>query len=84
MPAEEEKTENTPFPENPWRVFFWEFILFFLTLTLGIISAWQITRIIGSQNLPPVPVSSNQFIFSFFAATLIIFLIIRFLKFRSV
>jgi presenilin-like A22 family membrane protease len=83
MLAEEEKTENTSFPEKPWKIFFWEFILFFLTLTLGIISSQQITKIIGLQNLPPVPVSSYQFIFSFLVATLIIFLIIKLLRFRT-
>jgi presenilin-like A22 family membrane protease len=84
MQIEEGKIESSSFPQEPRRIFFWEGILFFLTLILGILTSWKILRIPGIelQKIPLRPSSLWEILFSFASGLLIVLLIIRFLKFR--
>lgn len=84
MPIEEEKIESLSFPQKPGKILFWEAILFFLTLELGILTSWKITQIpeIEIEKIPFKPGSFWEFIFSFVFTILLVFLIIRFVKFR--
>jgi len=78
----EERIEEISFPEKPWRIFFWEVLLFSLTFILGIASAFRINQILKIAKIPTEPISLWQFIISFLFVSLTIFLIIKFLKFR--
>jgi len=84
MQIEEEKIESPSFPQEPRKIFFWEGILFFLTLVLGILTSWKITQIpeIEIQKIPLEPGSLWEILTYFAILLLIILLIIRFLKFR--
>lgn len=84
LEIEEEKIKEIPFPGKPWRIFFWEAILFSLTLILGIISSWKILQIpqIEIQKIPLKPASFWEIIFSFVILLVAILLIIRYVKFR--
>ncbi|MBZ9578695.1 hypothetical protein KJA14_02485 [Patescibacteria group bacterium] len=85
MEIEKEKIKKAPFFPQPWKIFFWEAFLFSLTLGLGIISSLRIIQIleIEFQKIPLKPVSFLEFILPFLFLLLIVFLIIKFVKFRS-
>jgi len=92
MPADNEKQEQkevTPAPiQNPWRIFAMEAFLFSLTLGLGIATAFKINEILAIQKIaisqtPHQYYLVGGFIFYFILATLLIFLISYFLKFKK-
>ncbi|MFQ6049439.1 MAG: presenilin family intramembrane aspartyl protease [Candidatus Paceibacterales bacterium] len=66
-----------------WRIFAIEAFLFFLTFSLGIAAAFRINRIFKVQKTEIPQISFWKFIFYFFFATLFIFLIVRFVKFKK-
>lgn len=84
MQIEEEKIKSPSFPQEPRKIFFWEGILFFLTLISGIITSWKILQIPGIelQKIPLRPGSLWEILFYFAFILLIVILIIRFVKFR--
>jgi presenilin-like A22 family membrane protease len=61
-------------------LFLTEAILFYLTLTLGILCASRLEKILKFQKIELPSLSSIEFIFYFFIATLFAFLMFRFLK----
>jgi len=67
---------------NPWKIFWWEAFLFCLTLGLGILTAFKINKILKAEKIDLPPISFGQFLLYFLLATLFIFLISRFLKFK--
>jgi len=77
----EKQKEITPFPQ-PWQIFAIEAFLFCLTLGLGMAAAVQIGEVLKIQKITLPQVSFWRFIISFLLATLFIFLLIRFLKFK--
>ncbi len=79
--SEEEVTMTPLF--QPWKIFFWETFLFSLTLGLGIAAAFKINKILEIQKFTLSQIPFWKFIIAFLLATLFIFLIIRFLKFRK-
>jgi len=87
MPADNEKQgqkEVTPAPiQNPWRIFAIEAFLFCLTLLLGIATAFKINEILEIQKFTIPQISFWKFIVYFLLATLLIFLISYFLKFKK-
>lgn len=87
MPADNEKqgqTEVTPAPiQNPWRIFAIGAFLFCLTLGLGITTAFKINEILEIQKFTIPQISFWKFIVYFLLATLLIFLISYFLKFKK-
>jgi len=83
MEIQEEKIEEKTAFFQPWSVFFWEAFLFSLTLGLGIAAAFRINQILEIEKIILPQISFWRFILSFLLATLFIFLIIRFLKFRK-
>ncbi len=87
MSADNEKqgqTEVTPIPiQNPWRIFAIEAFLFSLTLLLGIATAFRINEILKFQKFIIPQISFWKFIVCFLLATLLIFLISYFLKFKK-
>jgi len=83
MQIEEEKTKEAPFSPS-WKIFFWEAFLFSLTLGLGIISSLRMIQLEQAGVITPAPpVSLWQFILSFSLVLLIVFLVIKFVKFRQ-
>ena len=74
--------EIKAFPSPPWRIFAIEAFLFCLTLGLGIAAAVQIGEVLKIQKIAIPQISFWRFIISFLLATLFIFLLIRFLKFK--
>ncbi len=87
MPADNEKqgqTEVTSSPiQNPWRIFAIEAFLFCLTLLLGIATAFKINEILEIQKFTIPQISFWKFVVYFLLATLLIFLISYFLKFKK-
>ena len=77
----EKQKEITPFPQ-PWQIFAIEAFLFCLTLGLGMAAAVQIGEVLKIQKITLPQVSFWRFIISFLLATLFIFLLISFLKFK--
>ena len=65
---------------SPWKIFFWEALLFSLTLFLGIANASKITGLLRAQEVPVAPVDFAQLILSFFLATVFILALIFFVK----
>jgi presenilin-like A22 family membrane protease len=61
-------------------LFLTEAILFYLTLTLGILCASRLEKILEFQKIERPSLSPIEFIFYFFLATLFSFLIFRFLR----
>jgi len=61
-------------------LFLSESILFYLTLTLGIFSAFLMKSALESQKIEPPPLSSFEFIFYFFFVSFLVILIFRFLR----
>jgi len=55
--------------QNPWRIFFWEAFLFGLTLSLGMIAAFKMIRILKMEEITLQPVSFWQFLLYFLLAT---------------
>jgi len=67
---------------NPWRVFFWEAVLFSLTLGLGIVTAFKINKILEIQKITLPQISSGKFTFYFLIATLFVLLLSYLIKFK--
>jgi len=65
-------------------VFLIEAVLFYLTLTLGILCAIELQKILKFQKLELPFISLFEFIFYFFLATVFLFLIFRFLREKTV
>lgn len=66
-----------------WRIFAIEAFLFSLTLLLGIITAFKMSKIIEIERILLSPPSLGGFIFYFVLATLFVFSVSFFLKFRK-
>lgn len=79
----DETVKTKIFPKQIWKVFVIEGFLFSLTLFLGIITAIKISNILEIQKteIPEFPLP--KFIIYFLLATLLIFLFVRFLKFKK-
>jgi len=69
--------------QSPWRIFTIEAFLFCLTLGLGIANTFKINQILKVRKIVPPEITFWQFIFYFLLTTLIILLILRFLKFQK-
>lgn len=67
---------------NPWKIFFWEAFLFCLTLGLGIVASFKISKILKTEEIVLPSVSFWQFLFYFLLATFFIFLVSLFRKFK--
>ena len=67
---------------HPWRVFFWEAVLFSLTLGLGIATAFKINKILEIQKIALPQISPGKFIFYFLIATLFVLLLSYLIKFK--
>jgi len=78
----EGEIRNQPQLFQSWKIFIVEAFLFSLTLSLGIISAFKLNEIFRIQKFTLPQISFWQFIFNFLLATLFIFLIVRFVKFK--
>lgn len=79
-----EQAEVTSVPiQFPWRIFAIEAFLFSLTLGLGIATAFRINQIVEIQKIALPQISFWRFLIAFFLATLFIFLITHFLKFKK-
>ncbi|MDI6591987.1 MAG: presenilin family intramembrane aspartyl protease [Patescibacteria group bacterium] len=85
MPADNETKEQAEIKsiQNPWRIFAIEAFLFCLTLGLGITTAFRINEIFKIEKITLPQIPFWKFIFYFLLATLFIFLISRFLKFKK-
>ncbi|MCK4781814.1 hypothetical protein KAS79_02725 [Candidatus Parcubacteria bacterium] len=68
---------------HPWRVFFWEAVLFSLCLGLGIITALKLNRLLEVQKIFLSQISFSQFLFYFLFGTFFILAICFFAKFRK-
>jgi len=66
-----------------WRIFIMEAFLFSLTLGLGIFTAFRINEILKFQKFTIPQISFGKFVIYFLLATLLIFLISYFLKFKK-
>jgi presenilin-like A22 family membrane protease len=75
-------TEVVPI-QSPWRIFAIEAFLFCLTIELGIAAAFKINELLKIKKITPPEISLWQFIFYFLLATLIILLILHFVKFQK-
>ena len=64
----------------PLNLFFWETILFSLTLFLGIATAFKINKFLEIQEISVAPINLSQFIFYFVIGTLCVLFIIFFIK----
>jgi len=85
MNTEDEiKKRKPPLLDQYWKIFFWETTLFILTLGLGIISALKIPQVVEAEieKMPFEPVSFWEFLLPFVIALSIVFLVIRFVKFK--
>jgi len=71
------------FPKQAWKVFAIEGFLFSLTLVLGIATAAKISNILEIKKTEIPEFSLSQFIIYFLFVSLLIFLFVRFLKFRK-
>lgn len=67
-----------------WKILLIQAILFSSTLILGIFSARQIKKSLFVQKIEIPQISFFNFIFSFAIATLFIFLIVKFLKLKTI
>jgi len=66
-----------------WKIFAIEGFLFSLTLLLGIFTAFKITNILEIEKIKVLEFSLIQFIVYFILATSLIFIFIRYLKFKK-
>jgi len=80
--VQENETKKVSF-EQPWRVFTIEAFLFLFTLTIGIVTAIRIRTILDVRNIEIPQISFWRFVLSFIGTTLLILIIIRFLKFKK-
>lgn len=64
----------------PFNLFFWEAILFSLTLFLGIATAFKINNFLEVQEISIAPVSFGQFVSYFIVGTLCVLFITFFIK----
>jgi len=78
----QEKVKTIPL-KHPWRIFTIEAFLFCLTISLGVATAFKINEILEFQKIAIPQISFWKFIFYFLSATLLIFLISYFLKFKK-
>lgn len=69
--------------ENPRIAFFFEIGFFILAQIFGIFTALKILEILNLEKISLEPVSFWDFILGFALATLLVFLLIKFLKFKS-
>lgn len=69
--------------EKPKNIFLFEIGFFILVQIFGIFSALKISEILRLEKIPLKPVSLWDFIFGFTIATLLILLLIKFLKFKT-
>ena len=67
---------------HPWRVFFWEAVLFSLTLGLGIATAFKINKILEIQKIALPQISPGKFVFYFLIATSFVLLLSYLIKFK--
>ncbi len=75
-----------PVPEinfKPWRVFIIEAFLFSLTLGLGITTSFRMSRFYELQKITLPQISFLRFIIYFLLATLFLFFVTQFLKFKK-
>lgn len=75
--------ERKSFPQNIWKVFIIEAFLFFLTLGLGIVTAFRINEIVTVKKIDIPQIPFLQFIIQFFLATLFIYFLIHFIKLKK-
>ncbi|MCP6718408.1 MAG: presenilin family intramembrane aspartyl protease [Patescibacteria group bacterium] len=66
-----------------WKIFAIEGFLFSLTLLLGIFTAFKINNILEVEKIPVPKFSFIQFIVYFILATSLIFVFVRYLKFKK-
>jgi len=78
-----EEKQNNIFVKGSGEIFFWEALLFTITLLGGIITAFQFNKVAQTQEVIFPQVSLENFIFSFIIATLFFFLLIKLLKFNK-
>ena len=69
--------------KNVKNIFLFEAGFFILVQILGIFSALRILEILNFEKIPLEPVSFWDFILGFSLATLLIFLLVKFLKFKT-
>lgn len=72
------KIKTKFFIENPWKVFFWEAVLFSLTLGLGIATAFRLNRFLEQEAISPTPISFSQFVFYFILVNVLVVLLVFF------
>jgi len=77
-----EEIKTNPFP-HPLKMLFWELVLFSLTLILGISAAFKINRYLTEEEITITPIPPSNFLLTFFIATITIFLLINFFKFKK-
>ncbi|XOB41219.1 MAG: presenilin family intramembrane aspartyl protease [Candidatus Nealsonbacteria bacterium] len=83
MPDSTSDNSSDRFPVLTWKVFIIEGFLFLSALGLGIINSLKITRVLEIEKIEVVEFPFIQFIVYFLLATLFIFLLTRFIKFRK-
>jgi presenilin-like A22 family membrane protease len=74
--------EKTLF-SRPWRIFFFEIVLFSLTFILGISSAYKINKYLTGKEIKVAPISPLDFLLTFFITTSIVLFLLYFLKFKK-
>lgn len=75
--------ERKSFSQNIWKVFIIEAFLFFLTLGLGIVTAFRINEIVTVKKIDIPQIPFLQFIIQFFLVTLFIYFLIHFIKLKK-
>lgn len=78
MEEQNEIKIQTRFLENPWKVFFWEAFLFFLTLGLGIGTTWKASSILERERISLPEVSFYHFLFSFILVNVFVIFLLFF------
>ena len=68
---------------HPWRTFVFEIFLFSLSLALGILASIRLNEIFKSLEITPSRITIWQFIVYFILVTLLLVLVVYFLKFRK-
>jgi len=68
---------------HPWRTFVFEIFLFSLSLALGILASIRLNEIFKSLEVTPSRITIWQFIVYFILVTLLLVLVVYFLKFRK-
>ncbi len=68
---------------HPWRTFVFEIFLFSLSLALGILASIRLNEIFKSLEITPSRITIWQFIIYFILVTLLLVLVVYFLKFRK-